>query len=210
MRNKKEKKEIRKLLDFYRENRIKIKNRLDEFSEIPEEEYFYELCFCLCTPQSSAKRCDIAVSDLKKKDFREKDVRPSSSLIRNVRFHNNKSRYLVEMKEKFLEIQEKIRLMRKEPKKLREWLVSNVKGLGYKEASHFLRNIGLRGLAILDRHILKNMKKYGAVKSVPATLTKKNYLMLEKQFLDFSRKIKIDLDELDLVFWSMETGAVFK
>ncbi|GAJ17855.1 unnamed protein product, partial [marine sediment metagenome] len=31
--------------------------------------------------------------------------------------------------------------------KLREWVVKNFKGLGYKEASHFLRNIGYKNFA---------------------------------------------------------------
>lgn len=206
----KEKEEIGFLLDFYRESRSKVKARLRDFSKAPEKEYFYELCFCLCTPQSNARKCDIAVNDLKRRDFRNKGIKPSSSLLRNVRFHNNKSLYLAEMKGKFPEIMKQIKALKKDPKGLRDWLVANIKGLGYKEASHFLRNMGFRGLAILDRHILKNMKRYGAVKTVPATLTKKNYLRLEKQFLDFSKKIKIDMDELDLVFWSMETGEIFK
>ena len=58
--------------------------------------------------------------------------------------------------------------------------VLDVKGLGMKEASHFLRNVG-RGktIAILDRHILKNLKKYGAIDGVPTSLTKKRYLEIE-------------------------------
>lgn len=212
LRNKKEeeKEEIRKLLDFYSKSEIKIKDRLNDFSKLPEKEYFYELCFCICTPQSSAKKCDIAVSDLKRKCFREKEVKPNFSLLRNVRFHNNKSKYLIQMKDNSSEIFAKVNEKRKEPKELREWLVKNVKGLGYKESSHFLRNIGFRGLAILDRHILKNMKKYGAVTYLPKNLSKKEYLGLEKDLVKFSKKIKIDMDELDLLFWSMETGEIFK
>jgi len=38
-----------------------------------------------------------------------------------------------------------------------EWLVKNLTGLGYKEAGHFLRNIGSGKIAILDRHILRNL-----------------------------------------------------
>ena len=50
----------------------------------------------------------------------------------------------------------------------REWLVHNVKGIGYKEAGHFSRNIGFtQDLAILDRHILKNLKKLEPIDGVP-------------------------------------------
>ncbi|MFC1732482.1 N-glycosylase/DNA lyase [candidate division KSB1 bacterium] len=201
---------ISELISFYKKSKVKIRSRLKEFSKIHENQYFYELCFCLCTPQSNAKKCDIAVRDLKKKGFKNKKIKPNSSLMRNVRFHNNKSDYLVEMKEKFPLVLKQIKAMKKESKELREWLVKNVKGLGYKEASHFLRNIGFRGLAILDRHILKNMLKYSAVSHLPKTISKKEYLGLEEDFLKFSKKIGIDMDELDLLFWSMETGEIFK
>ena len=93
---------------------------------------------------------------------------------------------------------------------LREWLVKNVKGLGYKEASHFLRNIGYRNLAILDRHILRNLVRVGVLKQIPKSISRFNYLETEKEFLDYSKKIKIPMDELDLLFWSMETGDILK
>jgi len=41
-----------------------------------------------------------------------------------------------------------------DPFEAREWLVNNAIGIGYKEASHFLRNTGVEKLAILDRHVL--------------------------------------------------------
>jgi N-glycosylase/DNA lyase len=93
---------------------------------------------------------------------------------------------------------------------LREWLVKNVKGIGYKEASHFLRNIGYKNMAILDRHILKNLVRVGVLNSLPKSLSRTNYLDIEKKFLNFSKKINIAMDELDLLFWSMETGEVLK
>ena len=93
---------------------------------------------------------------------------------------------------------------------LRNYLVENVKGIGWKEASHFLRNVGHRDLAILDRHILKNLVKLNVVKEVPKSLTPKVYFEIEEKFKKFSNEIKIPIDELDLLFWSMETGEVFK
>jgi N-glycosylase/DNA lyase len=123
-----------------------------------------------------------------------------------VRFHNNKSGYIIEARDKFF----KNRLP-KDPKEAREWLVDNIKGLGYKEASHFLRNIGLgRNIAILDRHILKNLMKYNVINEIPKTLTPKRYLEIEDKMKQFSKKNNIPLDELDLLFWAEETGEVFK
>ena len=93
---------------------------------------------------------------------------------------------------------------------LREFLVENVNGLGYKEASHFLRNIGKKNLVILDRHILKNMFKFGKLEKIPDSLSRKKYLEIENKFKKLADENNISVDELDLLFWSMETGEVFK
>ena len=127
-----------------------------------------------------------------------------------IRFHRTKSKHLLKLKEDFPFIMQSI--VRDLPSfELREWLVKNVKGLGYKEATHFLRNVGRNGgLAILDRHILRNLKRYGAIRSLPKILSRRHYLSIERQFMRFSERCGIPLDELDLLFWSMETGVIRK
>ncbi len=199
---------VNKLKQEYSKRKSKIKQRLKDFSSVPQKDYFYEFCFCLLTPQSSAYRCWDAVVGLKKDDFLNKDVHPKKHLGK-VRFHNNKSKYLLEWKDKHQKIITEI-IKTKNSYNLREFLVENIKGMGYKEASHFLRNIGRRNLAILDRHILKNLVKYGAMKELPKSMAKKQYFEIEKKFMKFADKIGIPMDELDLLFWSMETGKVFK
>jgi N-glycosylase/DNA lyase len=93
----------------------------------------------------------------------------------------------------------------------REWFVKNVTGLSYKEATHFLRNIGKNdGMAILDRHILKNLKHHGVIRSLPSSMNKKRYLSIEKKFQAFAVHIGISVDELDLLFWSNEAGEILK
>jgi len=80
----------------------------------------------------------------------------------------------------------------KNPEKIRVWLVKNIKGFGYKEASHFLRNIGLgENIAILDRHILKNLKRFKVIKEVPISISPRKYLEIENKMKLFSKKIKI-------------------
>ena len=80
-----------------------------------------------------------------------------------------------------------------------EWLVKHVKGLGYKEASHFLRNIGYSSeLAILDRHVLKNLKKHGVISRI-APLTPKRYRATNEKV---AKQVGISMGELDLLFWS--------
>lgn len=201
------------LKKHYNKRKNKIRSRLEDFSKITADKKgdkaFYELCFCLLTPQSNAYKCDEAVCILKKGDFKAKGFETKEILREKTRFYRNKSRYLKEMRLKYPELfSELMRL--KTPFEKREFLVKNVKGLGYKEASHFLRNIGHRDLAILDRHILRNLEKFGAIDELPKTMTPKKYLEIEKRFMKFSKEIGIPMDELDLLFWSMQTGKVFK
>ena len=205
--------EIEKMECFYKTHQAVIRTRLSEFAAIQPADYFYELVYCLLTPQSSAVHADKVVSLLLTSGFRKKNVNPEPFLRRKecyIRFHRTKSRHLLRMKEQFSVIAQKL----SEPvlaSELREWLVKNVLGLGYKEASHFLRNIGENdGLAILDRHILRNLKRLGVINSIPNSISKKKYLDIEQRFSKFARAIGIALDELDLVFWSMETGEIRK
>jgi N-glycosylase/DNA lyase len=93
---------------------------------------------------------------------------------------------------------------------VRAWLVDHVKGLGWKEASHFLRNVGYRGLAILDRHILKNLRHHRVISVLPGALTASRYMAIEEKFRRFAGEIDIPMDELDLLFWSRETGEILK
>ena len=94
---------------------------------------------------------------------------------------------------------------------LRGWLVENVKGYGMKEASHFLRNIGLGDdIAILDRHILKHLVKNNVIPEVPKSLTEKKYMEIENRMRAFSKEIGIPFAHLDLLWWSEETGEIFK
>lgn len=89
--------------------------------------------------------------------------------------------------------------------------MKNVKGLGLKEASHFLRNIGFfEDIAILDRHILRNLVRLKVTRGIPTGLTDKKYLEIEERTLQFCEQNKIKPEELDLVLWARETGFVFK
>jgi len=200
---------FRELRLSYEEKKYEINKRLNDFSQIKGSDIFYELCFCLLTPQSNARKCDQAVRLLKQKDFLNKKINPEAILRNKTRFYKNKARYLLESKIGFPAILKMLNEI-KDNKAVREWLIKNVKGLGYKESSHFLRNIGYRNLAILDRHILKNLKKVGVIDEIPKNLTKNKYLEIEKKFYKFSKRIGISMDKLDLLFWSLETGDVFK
>jgi N-glycosylase/DNA lyase len=198
---------------LYEERKARIKARLVEFARVPAERYFYELLYCLMTPQSSAENAEKAVRALERLRFAERGADPEPILrtrAHYIRFHKQKARRLLEAREALPRIRE--RLSRGgPPSALREWLVEHVKGLGYKEATHFLRNVGKNGdLAILDRHILRNLERFGAIRSVPACLTRRRYLAIERKFRKLAEEVRIPLNELDLLFWSMETGIIRK
>ena len=177
----------REILSIYKKIKPEIEKRLDDFKKIWESgdnnDLFVELAFCLFTPQSSAKQCWRAVNLLLERDLlfdgHWEDI---AAAINMVRFRNNKAKYLTEARSNFLcgnSIKDCLCTCSSSIEK-RDWLVKNVKGMGYKEASHFLRNIGLgQDLAILDRHILKNMLLLGVIESLPKT-HRKTYLELEE------------------------------
>jgi N-glycosylase/DNA lyase len=165
------------LLKEYQERKHIIQSRLKDFSSIKEEEYFYELCFCLLTPQTSAKLADETIQKLKKNNFQNKDFNPVKYLNK-IRFLNNKSKYLLELKRNYKMIYKNILNLKDNPIELREYLIKNIKGINYKESAHFIRNIGLSNnkITILDRHILKNLNSLNIIKEIPKTLSKNKYL----------------------------------
>ncbi|MDD8018363.1 MAG: hypothetical protein PHP42_08315 [Bacteroidota bacterium] len=206
-------KHLDELFLAYHQRGKKIRKRLREYAQVPVEKYFYELAYCLMTPQSSAVNAGKVQVLLEEHDFLNADFNPEPFLLikeHYVRFHKTKAKWLMEMKMQFPSIIKIIRSNHTAVEK-REWLVHHVKGLSYKESTHFLRNIGENGgLAILDRHILRNLKHYGVLRLLPLTVTKKHYLSIEKKFQKFSTFARISVDELDLLFWSNETGEILK
>ncbi len=207
-------------MEIYENIREIIERRLKEFENLwkygSDYEIFKELVFCLLTPQSRARICWNAVEKMDRDGIllngSENDI---YEYLRGIRFRGNKAKYVVLAREMFSKGGE---LILKDiisglglPFNAREWLVKNVKGMGYKEASHFLRNIGMgKDLAILDRHILKNLKLYGVIEDIPRSLTRKRYLSIEDSMRDFSKDLGIPMDHLDLLLWYKEAGEVFK
>jgi len=207
------------LLNRYIELKPAIEKRLIEFSNNrnKKENIFKELIFCILTPQSKAKICWEAVKKLEEKGILFSGrYRQITKCLTGVRFKNNKAKYIKEAQKKFgtnegLNILKNTIENEKNEKALRDFFITHIKGMGFKEASHFLRNIG-RGnnLCILDRHILKNLKKYGVIREIPKHLSLRKYLEIENKMINFSQKITIPVSHLDLLFWSNETGEIFK
>ena len=99
-----------------------------------------------------------------------------------------------------------------DPFESRDWLATEprIKGLGYKEASHYLRNIGFKGYSILDKHIVRCLAELGVIDSPNPPTNRRRYLDTESRMRHFARDVRIDFDELDLVLWSIKTGEILK
>lgn len=196
------------LQQAYKTKQHTIAERLASFSRLSGDDLFYEFCFCLLTPQSKGKFCWEKVQKLRSLHFKERSFNPHC-YIKDMRFHHHKNKYLLAGKQIYPQVLKQLSL-RQDSSTLRAWLAEHVDGYGYKESSHFLRNIGHTNLAILDRHILKNLVHHKVIPELPKTLTPKKYLAIEQCFQQFAQKINIPMDALDLLFWSTETGEVFK
>lgn len=195
----------KKVNDFKKTQKYEeVKKRLKDFdfSNKKTEHWFSELCFCLLTANATAEggikvqnALGSSVCNLNKKRLSEKlkELR--------YRFPNKRAQYIREA-QKCVNIKEIIKNM--DSFKAREWLVENIKGLGMKEASHFLRNTGRTDVAIIDRHILRVMG-YDV-----ESLNKKEYLNIERELSKLSGLTHTDLAELDLILWAMQTGKVLK
>ncbi|MGA1868727.1 MAG: N-glycosylase/DNA lyase [bacterium] len=194
--------------------------RIEEFEIVgktgSEDDIFTEFIFCMLTPQCRARRCWSAVQRLKsKKLLLHGSTTQIADELYDVRFKNNKAKYIIEARN-FFTIQGEIIIKSKitafnDAGDARQWLVQHIKGMGYKEASHFLRNIG-RGLdlAILDRHIVKNLYLLKVIEKLPTALPMKLYLDIERKMKEFAQGVGIPMPHLDLLLWYKETGEIFK
>ena len=211
---------IKEIELLYRSKKGEIETRLYEFEKVwghgDSEKIFTELVFCLLTPMARGKLCWAAVENMVKDGILFKgNSRKIATYLAGARFINKKSMYIVEAREKFLF--DKRHSLRDiisgigNGGEAREWVVKHIKGLGYKEASHFLRNIGfVQDLAILDRHVLRNLKLTGVIQEAPGSLSRGRYLDIEKRMTAFSMLIDIPMSHLDLLMWYKETGEIFK
>jgi N-glycosylase/DNA lyase len=189
-----------------------IDNRITEFSSIKEssiENIFVELCFCIMTANCGAEKC-IEIHESIGKDFLNLS---ESDLIdafkkHGYRFPNIRASYIIESRTFIKDLEEKLKHPENETD-LRDWIVKNIKGLGYKEASHFLRNVGFQDCAIIDFHIVDLLVKHNVIEK-PKTMTKSKYLEIEKILKEIGEKLDLNMAQLDLYLWYLETGKVLK
>jgi N-glycosylase/DNA lyase len=211
---------INELRRDYSAKKPLIVRRLAEFRTVYDKgdrAIFEELCFCILTAGSSAKMGMQTISALKDilRTGSEKELQQRAHLHR-VRFWRLRPSYIYHTRE-YLDEVCGLKLKRLIASfdgrhALRDFFAQNrdVKGLGYKEASHFLRNIGFPGYAILDKHILNSLREMGVISTRMRSTTRSGYLAIEKKVEQFAEEIGIDMDHLDLLLWSRKTGEILK
>ena len=191
----------------------KVKLRMEEFRRLgklgSDKDLFIELCFCILTARSSAERC-IRIQEEIDEGFL---TMPEEILARELKrlghpYPYIRARYIVEARRHLPKLRWLINSF-DNSEEARRWLIENVKGLGYKEASHFLRNVGFKDVAIIDFHVLNLLARYGIIEK-PRTLTPKKYRKIESILKNIASKLNIPLGELDLYLWYMETGKILK
>ncbi|MGH9936164.1 MAG: hypothetical protein ACREAM_07960 [Blastocatellia bacterium] len=212
---------IDELQKTYTEKREAIRARLAEFEAILLEgddgRLFEELVYCIFTAGASARMGLNSIERIRPHLLKAGHGRLNRLLIGAHRYPNARSEYVVHTRNYLrrdcgLRLGERLNSFGADVDARRDFFAKtpDIKGIGYKEASHYLRNIGYRGYAILDKHILRTLSEIGVIDSPDPPGTKKKYLAVEDRMRKFAEEIKINLDELDLLLWSNKTGAILK
>jgi N-glycosylase/DNA lyase len=194
--------EIKKIID-------KKMEAFSKFQYASNEEIFLELCFCFMTANFQAKKS----WDIQKEinsgfwEMSEKDLQNKLKQLGH-RFWSQRGTRIYKARWVKDRIKKEL-IKQKNEIQLREWIVKNLGGLGMKEASHFLRNIGYKNIAIIDKHILNLLVKEKIIEK-PKTITPKKYLEIENKLRQIANKMNLSLGELDLYLWYEETGKILK
>ncbi|MEM4215734.1 MAG: N-glycosylase/DNA lyase [Candidatus Anstonellales archaeon] len=208
-------KKILEKIKRLRKGRVKklIDKRVKEFKRAgksSKQRIFSELCFCILTANYSAEggiRIQKEIGD----GFLKMGEKALAKKLKKLghRFPNTRAKFIVEARKKFAKKIKEIVFSFDDGREAREWLVKNVKGLGYKEASHFLRNVGFMDLGIVDFHIVDLLVKNRIIKK-PKTITRKKYFEIEDVLKKLAERTGLEPGELDLYLWYIETGKVLK
>jgi N-glycosylase/DNA lyase len=213
---------VERVVATHRARRKEIRRRLGEFEEVwrkgSDARLWEELAYCIFTAGASA-RMGLDAVDAVRALLLDGEAEAMTAALKEAgahRFPVARPQYIVTTRNYFrahfgMALRKRLRSFR-DPFERRDWLAQEkqVKGLGYKESSHFLRNIGVKGHAILDKHVMRCLAEVGVVDSAKPPQTRKKYLDVERELIHFAKDIRVDFDELDLVLWSMKTGEILK
>ena len=213
---------VERVVATHRARKKEIKTKLSEFAEVwrdgSDARLWEELAFCIFTAGASARMGLNSIDAVRSLllDGESEEMTRALKKAGAHRFPVARPRYIVTTRAYFranfdMALRQRLRSFA-DPFERRDWLAQEkqIKGLGYKESSHFLRNIGVKGHAILDKHVMRCLAEVGVIDSSRPPANRKGYLEIEQKFLQFAKDIKVNCDELDLVLWSMKTGEILK
>lgn len=213
---------IDKVRKIHQARRREIRARLREFDSVwqagSDARLWEEMVYCIFTAGSSAAMGATAVNAVRPllSDGSRMAITRALKKPPAYRFHNVRAEHIVSTRRylrKTVSMRLRDRLLEfHDPSERRDWLARTpgIKGLGYKEASHFLRNVGFKGYGILDKHIVRCLSELGVIDSPKPPTTRNRYLETEQRMKTFANQVGIDFDELDLALWSLRTGKVLK
>jgi len=190
-----------------------IDKRIKDFSRIRKrkdnEEIFSELCFCFMTANFQAEKSWKIQKEIGSGFWRlsEEELQLKLKELGH-RFWPQRGTIIYYAREFKKDIANRLNKFENETI-AREWIVKNINGLGMKEASHFLRNIGYFNVAIIDKHII-NLLASEKIIEKPKSISVKKYLEIEELLKELGKKTGLKIGELDLYLWSEETGKVLK
>ena len=213
---------VERVVATHRALRKDIKKRLGEFQEVwhhgSDARLWEELVYCIFTAGASA-RMGLNAIDAVRSLLLDGEPEEMTQVLREAgahRFPVARPRYIVTTRNYFranfgMALRERLRSF-SDPFERRDWLAQEkqIKGLGYKESSHFLRNVGVKGHAILDKHVMRCLAEMNIVDTARPPANRRKYLEVEQEFRRFAQHIGVDFDELDLVLWSIKTGEILK
>ncbi|MCX6649264.1 MAG: N-glycosylase/DNA lyase [Candidatus Bathyarchaeota archaeon] len=196
------------------ETRHKVETRIREFQTAQgegDERWFEELVFCLLTANYSARGALACIAALNEGDaIGEGSLEQLRMCLEHRhRFPNKRAEFIHKAREHKGDLKRTI-TSQPSSRAARDWLVDNITGLGMKEASHFLRNVGYLDLAIIDKHILTHMLEQGIIAERPKTLTRKKYLEYEAILTRVAARLSMPLGMMDLYLWAKKSGEVIK
>lgn len=193
--------------------RALVLERVEEFklNNIADEDvWFRELVLCVLTANSSFvsayKVLGYVMEEFDKGTYRFEQVLKE----RGYRFYELKAKYLKNLVKYRGRIKSWIKPLADRSQALaREVLANEIYGIGMKEASHFLRNVGYFDLAIVDKHVMRFSINSGLVRPFK-TLTRSRYLEIERKLKELAHQLGMSVGILDLFIWHIETGTVLK
>lgn len=208
---------LEKLRYEYSRRKDVIEAQLGEFRKIRESaddrKIFEELAYCILTSAVGPKvglRSLEAIRDI----LPEGTAEETESRLKGIHKYPEKAFFIVHTRE-YLKKEYGFKLRElldsfPGPEERRDFFALNrdIKGIGYTQASHFLRNIGFSGYAILDKNVLNSLTDFGIIDTPKPPSTGKRYKEIENRMKSLAGELGIGLDELDMLLWSLRTGRI--